>query len=381
MFRPLAQVVGTMRAQSDAHHRTAVVLVNPYAKKPDGMAARLEVANQRGDRARVTLAELAPRETRRIYLDEVIPDVAALLDGNVGHVRVQVPCPVARVPTIIENTQTGDWIVNHGTIDRTFDQAGGRPADWTDSTPVASCLVLCGDGRDTVLTIPNVLGPVPADYRYRVLLYLPDGTLLIEHDLVVPRGALGEISVRGLLGELGLDVPEVAHAEVTALRASGRASELPAIVDVLVGLVDDGRLVGEVQVGSDFYNADVPPGTGLPDVRRTRVFGRVYLAEGAVPRVYLANPGSSSDYQLTAHATLSLIRSSGTESLQREVALSPHGCFLGSVTDLFPEADSLLADTAFGTVRVRSTDARLYGFYWVERERGVRIPIDHFVGG
>ena len=48
---------------------------------------------------------------------------------------------------------------------------------WSASRPVASALVVCDERRDTVITLPNVWGPLAADYEATIDLYAEDGAM------------------------------------------------------------------------------------------------------------------------------------------------------------------------------------------------------------
>ena len=55
-------------------------------------------------------------------------------------------------------------VVNHGTVDRQFQQDPGIDPGWLDSHPVASCLTVVDDHRDVTITLPNTWGPIPGVY-------------------------------------------------------------------------------------------------------------------------------------------------------------------------------------------------------------------------
>jgi hypothetical protein len=151
------------------------------------------------------------------------------------------------------------------------------------------------------------------------------------------------------------------------------------VVDGLVGIVEDGRLRGEVQVGSEFHNADVPPGSRQPDIRRTRVFGRVDLSHGKQTWIHLAYPVASGAALPSSATTLTLLAPDG-ERLVREMSLAPHGSRLASIEELFPTASAFLGEAGVGALRVRDKTARLYGYAAVE-STGCSLAIDHLTGG
>ncbi len=83
----------------------------------------------------------------------------------------------------------------------------------------------------------------------------------------------------------------------------------------------------------------------------------------------------------SAALTLTLLDSEGRERATRAVELPAHGALLTSVRDVWPNLDELLAPAAIGTVRIRSTEARLYGYSWIEEQRSLTFPICHLIGG
>ncbi len=158
-------------------------------------------------------------------------------------------------------------------------------------------------------------------------------------------------------------------------------AEAPALVDILVGIVDDGDLAGEVQVGGEFFNAAIPDGVKMPDIRRTRTFGRVDVGPGSTTWLYLANPAGCDGYDVVANPLLTLVDMAGAKVATCEVVVPPRGCLLANVQDLFPEATQLLGAAGTGVVRVRDTSARLYGYYFVETAGSRTIPVCHLIGG
>ena len=383
METPAAQVVSAMRVDARGGNRTAVIVMNPY-NGPGGltpMRAELTVLSADGRHQRARLPALAPRATRRVYVDEVFPDLARFLGNQPGHLRLKLPCPSSRVSTLVEYDD-GRCIANHGTVDRVFDQGAGRPVESAEAGPVASAFVICDERWDTELTFPNVWGPVAGAYEAQIDVFAGDGGHLVTHTVHVPRDGLVQVAMTPVLRDAGVPLPVVAHAQVS-VRPSTAVDEWPATFDILVGLLRGNELVGEVQVGSDFYNAPVPAGVRWPDIRRTRVFGRVRLGGGLRTRVFLSHPMPGTDRASVAPALpqLTLVSSDGTRKLTHQVELPAHGCLLADVTDLFPEAPQFLGESGSGTLRVRDTGARLYGFYYVESDRARTVPVCHLIGG
>ena len=379
--KPLAQVVSGMRVEAGKGIRTAVVFANPFEGRGGTvpMRAELEVRNAAGDRRRIHLDRLAPRATQRVYLDESFPHLADFLGGRAGHARLRVPCPTSRVATFVEFGD-GRRVVNHGTVDRTFDQGSGRPTWWTQSWPVASAMGICSDRRDTVLTFPNVFGPVAGDYDVRTDVYTAAGSHIGTRVTRVPEGGLGQCSLRDALREWEVPLPAWVHAEVT-VHPLRHLSEWPAFIDILVGVVDDGELAGEVQVGGEFFNAPVPDGVQSPDIRRTRTFGRVEVRDPSTTTLFLANPAGRDPYDVTACPVLTLLDLAGNKVATADVELPPRGCILADVRELFPAATQLLGSSGAGVLRVRDTSARLYGYYFVETEGSRTMAICHLIGG
>ena len=378
---PAAQVVSAMRVEAGRGHRTAVIVTNPYNGPggPTSMRAELTVLSADGRHRRARLPAVAPRATHRVYVDEVFPDLAGFLGREPGHIRLKLPCPSSRVSTLVEYDD-GRCIANHGTVDRVFDQGAGRPVGSAEPGPVASAFVICDDRRETELTLPNVWGPVAGEYEAQIDVFASDGRHLVTQTVPVPRDGLAQVRMKPVLRRAGVPLPTVAHAQVS-VRPAGQVDEWPATFDVLVGLLKGDELVGEVQVGSDFYNSPVPAGVRWPDIRRTRVFGRVRVDGGHRTYVFLSHPVAGQDHGAPACPRLTLVSSDGTRKLTHQVELPVHGCLLAEVTDLFPEAPQFLGATGSGTLRVRDTDARLYGFYFVESDHARTVPVCHLIGG
>jgi hypothetical protein len=379
--KPFGQLISGMRVEAGRGVRTAVVFANTFEGSHGGTAMRtgLEVRNAAGQRRHLQLDRLAPRATQRVYLDDAFPGLAAFLGGSTGHMRLQLPCPTSRVANFVEFGD-GRRVVNHGTVDRTFDQGRGRPPSWTESWPVASALGVCTERRDTVLTFPNVFGPIAGDYDVRTDVYAPSGDHIGTRVTRVPQGGLGQCSLRDALHDWGVALPAFVHAEVSVHPIEG-IPEWPAYIDILVAIVDDATLAAEVQVGGEFFNAAIPDGIPAPDIRRTRTFGRVEVTAGSTTWLFLANPAGRTGYDVTANPMLTLFDLEGTAVATARLEVPPHGCVLIQIADLFSAGMEALGDNGSGVVRVRDTSARLYGYYCVETAGARTMPICHLIGG
>jgi len=379
---PLAQGVGTMRVESGSGRRTAVVLHNAYAGpgSPTSMEVPVDVFAHDGRRRSVRLDPLAAGASRLVWLDECFDGLDAFLDDRPGHVRVELGCPSSRVFTYVALPPDGRPVVNHGTVDRLLQQDPGVPVSWTESWPVLSMLVWCDGDRDTVVALPNLWGPARADYPVRIDVFDEAGQRVATERLTVPAGGLTERSMAELLRDAGVGLPFTGNAEVR-LRAPAGVEELPAVFDGLVAIRAAGTLVGEVQVGSEFYNAAMPPECRQPDIRRTRIFGRVVVGADRRTWIHLAHPVADDGEHAASATLLTLLDGSGEHRSTREVALPPHGSLLSTVEDLFPEAAELLGPSGTGVLRVRDTTARLYGFAALEVDGARTIAIDHLTGG
>jgi hypothetical protein len=319
-----------------------------------------------------------PNGTQVVFLDDVVEDLDELLDGRTGHVRMQVPCPVSRIATFVEDRRTGRRVVNHGTIDRTFQQDGGLPNTWRGAGPVASVPVLAGDWY-TELTLPNVWGPDAGPYAAEVCVFGPGGEWLLTHHVDVDTRALRTVDFDDVFAAHGVDRPRVAHAEVRLLPGGGQAR--PATFDVLVGIRRAGDLVGDVQVGAEYFNADVPPGVRFPDVRRTRVFGRARVGASVRSLVVLGHPCADPDRAEATEPHLTLLDASGRTVASGAVTIPAHGCVLFDVADWFGITPDALGSDGRGMVRVRDTAARLYGYHFVETQGARNVVADHLLGG
>ena len=384
MHAPLAQVVGGVRVHPDPAWRNAMVVVNAY-DGPGGPVAchpRLEILAGDGRIRRCVLEPLAPRASARVYVDDLVPDLAEFLGGQPGQMRVALPYAGSRAASFIEHRSDGRRVVNHATIDRVFDQGLGIAPGWAGSPPVVSVLVQADEHRDTIITLPNVWGPMAAGYPVEMRLYRPDGTELLRHQLTVAERTTCDVSLRDLLVAAGVALPVVAHGEVR-IGSVPSATEQPAILDLVVGLRDDGAPAGEVQVGGEFFNADIPPGVTMPDIRRTRVFTRVRSDEQARTWLFLAYPAPiDAEPTAVARPLLTLLDSSGRRRATTEVEIPVHGCLLAELTELFgAEVAEVLGPEHAGALRVRDTGARLYGYHLVEVDGARSVVIDHLVGG
>ena len=378
MRAPLGQLVGGVRVDPDPEWRSGMVLVNAY-DGPGGPAnyrPRLEVLAADGGIRRCRLAPLGSRATARVYVDDLVPDLPAFLGGQPGQMRVAVPYAGSRAASFIEARADGRRVVNHATIDRVFDQGLGVAPGWSDSQPVASVLVQVDEHRDTVLTLPNVWGPLAASYPVEVRLHRPDGTALVTHHVTVPAGATRDVSMREVLSGAGVALPVVAHAEVR-IGVVPSSTELPAILDLVVGLRDDGVPVGEVQVGGEFFNAEVPPGVAVPDIRRTRVFTRVRTDDARpAPGSTSPTPRRSTRTRPPWPARCSPCSTpAGQRRATTELEIPVHGCVLAELSELFgaEAADVLGPDRLRGPAgpRHRGPPLRL------SPRRGGRGPLRH----
>lgn len=380
LSRPAAQILSSMRVESGDGTRTAVVLVNPFSSpRATTLRSEITVVASDGRTRKAKLPALAPRASERVYVDDVVPDLDAFLGGETGNMRVKVPCPMSRIATMVEYSDDRR-VVNHGTIDRSYDQGAGIAAGWTASTPVTSAMVVCDQRRDTVLTFQNVWGPVPVTYRVHIVLRDADGSELASRDITVPRLHTQHVSLREMLTSAGVALPAMAHAELSLLPERG-VDEMPTTFDALLGIFDDGRLAAEVVIGSDFYNADVPPDVTWPAVRRTRTFGRVRVGSGARTTIFLTHPRSDQTHDAVAEPTATLLDTSGTSRVQKTLHIPAGGFACFDIEELFPEAKALLGPTGFGTLRIRDTGAKLYGYYFVETPGAKTFPICHLIGG
>lgn len=377
MRSPLAQFVGGSRVDATPGSRSGLVVVNAYdgPHASGAMRSVVEVLSADGTVHRAALPPLVPRATARVYLDEVVPGLCGALDGRAGQVRVRVPCPSSRVLTFVERSD-GGLVVNHATIDRGFDQRPGRQAGWVASVPSFSIAAFLDGGRDTVVTLPNVWGPVVADRTVELTLHDSSGAVLGAGRVRVGAHQTVDVSLRDLFGLGPAGGPPVAHAQVTLVEEDPSV-ERPAILDVVLGYWRGGDLEGEVQVGSDFFNAAVPPGVGVPDVRRTRVFARVRGGGGERSTVFVGHPVSpGGDACAPTRPILRLLGLDGTLLAEAPVEVAPGGFVSGTVEELFG-----VDPRAHAVVRVRDTGARLYGYHMVEMPGARSVVVDHLVGG
>lgn len=377
--RAAGQVVGCIRAEGGRRGRTGVVVVNAFdgrnGTRP--MRAAVEVRNADGRRLRTRLPALGPMASRMVWLDELFPSLDRFLSGRTGHARVYLPTPSSRLATVYD---TGDRVIyNRAAVENGWSQQPGRPAGWTASAPVAACPVRVDERYDTRLTLPNVLGPSRGAYWFDCTVRAPDGAIVCRGRELVPEGGLRTVSLGRLLAGQGVDRC-TGMAEITVERADA-GDELPQMFDVLVGLERDGDLVAEALIGGEYLNGPVPPGAGLPDVRRTRNFGRVRVGDGDRTLVFLGHPAAVPGYDVEAHAAVTLVDLGGRPVDAVELTLPAHGSVVLDVAETFPGAREALGVRGWGMVKVRATDARLYGTHLVETDGATTAVFDHLVGG
>ena len=389
-IKPASQLISGMRVDPSSSSRSAVVVVNAYDGTPRGASKKstLRLYNANGESRSVRLAEIEHRASRRVYVDELFDDVGGFLGDRPGHLVVSVACPSSRLLNLVEYDD-GRCIVNHGTVDRLFDQGPGVEFAGTVPTqPVTSLPVWCDDVRETIVTLPNRWGPLANDYSVTIDVFDLSGlhrATLVE---MVPSNGLRVVRIGEALRREGIEESFRGHAEVR-VAPNGAVDEWSAWVDMIVGFEDRGLLAGEVQVGSDFFNCDSDHGLPEPLIRRTRVTGRVASGEGLIAWLFVAHPVASTpearcdrrDSMPSAAVTLTLLDSEGRERAMKTVDLPAHGGLCAAVRDLWPELDALLAPVGTGTVRVRSTEARLYGYSWIEEPDSLTFPICHLIGG
>jgi len=376
---PAAQVVSSMRVVSDADHRTGFVITNGYDGPggPHAMRASATIHAADGRTWHAPIPTVDPQATVIVYADELVPDLTAELGGAPGHARVQLACPSSRIATFIEDRTTGRIVVNHGTVDRVFDQEPGIPATAGSVAPVASVCVVIDARHDTVLGLPNVWGPRADDYTAEIAVFDLDGRAVAHTEVRVGRNCLQDVSLRDLVGLLH---GERLQAEVR-LHSPAPERERPHTFDVLVGMWVDGQLRAEAQVGSDFYNAPVPDGVRWPDIRRTRIFGRVDETAGRETWISLAYPIATGGTGDRTHPLLTLLSADGSRRAERLIELHPHGGLIAPLRELMPEVQDVLGPDGFGQLRVRDTEARLYGYSWVKHPSASTFPLDHLIGG
>src|SRR5207237_7836260 len=125
----------------------------------------------------------------------------------------------------------------------------------------------------------------------------------------------------------------------------------------------------------------VPPGLRWPDIRRTRIFGRIRRGPGVRTTVVVTHPTAADAASEIARPTLTLLAPDGQRRSVTELELPPHGSRHADLDDLFPDAADIVGADGHGTLRVRDTGARLYGYYFVETDGARTVPICHLLGG
>jgi hypothetical protein len=382
--KPFANLVASMRVEEGNGARTSFVIVNSYTG-PARRAIRpvLELYSADGRTMKKRLPAIPQLASRRIYTKDVFPTADEFLGGSTGHARVLMPCPSSRMATLIEFPDGRD-VVNHGTDSRLLDQGPGLPRDWSTTWPVAGGMVLLGPNRDTVISLPNNWGPYAEPYVATIDVFSPDGARLASQEVRVAKHGWSQVSVGELLASHGVSQSQwpVAHAEVSLGASDSHPFYRPATFDIMVAILDHGRLAGEVGVGGELFNCDIPPGLRMFPGRRTRTFGRVQIGPDVDTHIVLVHPTSDASHTVVAEPVLTLIGGDGRQrSSLEDVTIPVHGCVQLSVHDDFPDAVAVLGESGAGAVRVRNLNARLYGYYYTERRGAVTFPICHLIGG
>lgn len=388
--RPLAHEIGAMRVDPDAVMQQLSVVNGLVSSRAVEIQPRLTLRNHAGVTRRARLPRVPAHGSILVDLHEIVPDLGPFLEGRPGQVSVRVPYPASRIASCATYAD-GRRIVNHGTIDRVFDQARGVPGHWTESWPVVSMpfhapapadptgATDAAGQVDTVYTIPNRVGPVRGVQRVLFRVHTRDGDHVANATFAVASDATLEVRASAIAEHLGLELPFDGHVEL-ASRLLDDDAEQPGILDVVVAFERDGVRIGEALAGGAFFNAPVPPRLAMPDVRRTRTFGLVRAGGGSRTHLFLANPAGRHGYDVTAEPTLRLFDTQGTPVAETSLRLAPHAGRWFDVDDLFPGAAELLGSEGTGTVRVRDTEARVYGWF-VVGDRGRTVMFDHLVGG
>ena len=189
------------------------------------------------------------------------------------------------------------------------------------------------------------------------------------------------MSLRALLAEASEPLPALVLVEVRIVAGTRRGApvvDLPATVDLVVGLRHGDRVVGETLVGSAFFNTDVPEGIeqptcAAPGVRPVRTGRR-----RRPTRILLGHPRAADDTVPAARPLITLLDESGTKRATAEVDVPPRGCVAFDVADLFPTRPTSSDPPGSARYHVRTRGRRLYGFHHTTRrghaQRGPRSP-------
>ena len=116
-------------------------------------------------------------------------------------------------------------------------------------------------------------------------------------------------------------------------------------------------------------------------MRRTRIFSRVITDERTRTRVFLANPCSRDDYDVVATPSVRLLNLDGEVIGTVVPEIPPHGCVELDIAQVFGECVDALGPSGRGLLKVRDTEARLYGFCFVDIAGAPAMPLDHLIGG
>jgi hypothetical protein len=365
---------------------TSIVLTNcfEYKRDPSEFVSRprIEVFGPTGEALATTrLAPVSSCGARRLVLGEAIPDLAKMLKGEEGDLRLFSVDP-GRVLFFIKDKKTGQCWVDHASVDRTIPARimSRQMRQICGEGSALTALAVEGKGVHTRYKFFNNLG-LSFDYDLRIRLFTAEGEKILD----IPnffqwrRYETKVVYLKDLLDGCHVSDGFTGHIHVS-LSENGKRAIYPMSFDVIAELYDGDAAQG-VALASSLYNSGVRR-KYLFEPPRTRIFSRVLVNEQYGTAVHVINSSTRMDYQQQARPVVTLFDGSGIGSLEAELAIPPHGSVWLDVEEIFPEACKFLDKSGgVGQVRIRDSNARLQAIHILRPRSGGVPAIDHFIGG
>jgi hypothetical protein len=365
---------GHIRVVADARYETFIVPQN-CAKSGAGSAPEFMFYRADGAGRRAVGEPIPPRGFARYSVRDLVADGAVFLGDAGGNATVRMTTPSIRT-FHFHRHRDGSISVNHGAGDyasaltpvpplpRAQVEAFGRG-------PLAVAIAWEGAGVHTRYVLHNNLWPVaPHAFEVRINALGGRRVWVTAEPVVVGPRETRVLPLADFLSAAGVG-PEFRGVAEVALAVPARecASGFQLVTELWAG----DRMAAS-DVGSDLFNAPKPG--------RTRIFARVLEDANFETFVFLAYPAHDPDVENEVTVDLTLVAGNGRARLETSTRIPVHGASFESIGVLFPDAREFLASSGgAGTVKVRCTTARLFGYHVVRQKRSGTLACDHLIGG
>jgi hypothetical protein len=363
---------GHLVVHADDRYETFLVIQNCAAAGPPAVP---DFVFYRGDGAarRVAAAPIARHGFARYSIRELIPDGAAFLGGAAGNASVRMEAPSIRT-FHFHRHRDASLSVNHAAGDYATAVVPVSPVPGARLAPFGRGPLAVAVGWDdgairSEYVLHNNLWPV-VPHAFDIRVNAADGRTVAHGErIVLDSRETRVIALADVLDAASAPRPFRGVVEVALALTD---AECPSGFQLVTELWAGDRVAAS-DVGSDLFN--VTPG-------RTRIFARVLESADFETFLFLAYPAMDISMKAEAVVELTLIAADGRAQLQRSATVSVHGMLFDSITNLFPEArEFLAAGGGTGTVKARSTQARLFGYHIVRHKRSGTLACDHLIGG